>query len=54
MAMSLCKELGYTLGKLLDEMSSTEFTIWCALLRAEAKEEAERQVRAKAAAKRGR
>lgn len=49
--MNLCRELGYTLGQLLDEMSSAEFTLWCGLLRAEAKEEAERQVRARAASK---
>ena len=49
--MNLCRELGFTLGQLLESMSSAEFTLWLGLFRAEAKEEAERQVRAKAASK---
>ena len=51
MAMNLCRELGFTLGQLLENMSSAEFTMWLGLFRAEAKEEAERQVRARAASK---
>jgi hypothetical protein len=35
----------------MDQMSSAEFILWVGLFQAEAKEEAERQVRAKAAAK---
>jgi len=49
--MRLCRELGYTLGELLDKMTSAEFVLWGALFKREAMEEAERQVRAKAQAK---
>lgn len=52
--MRLCRELGKTLGELMEEMTSAEFDLWVALWKVEALEEAERQVRAKAQAKGGR
>lgn len=49
--MRLCRDLGYTLGELLDTMSSAEYVLWLALLKQEAMDDAERQVRAKAQSK---
>lgn len=52
--MRLCRELGKTLGELLDQMTAAEFELWIGLWKIEALEEAERQVRAKAQAIGGR
>ena len=52
--MRLCRDLKKTLGELLETMTSAEFELWVALLKIEAREESERQVRAKVAAQGGR
>jgi hypothetical protein len=49
--MDLAVELGYTLGELLERMTSRELTLWIAFRRKRAREREEQVLRERAEAK---